>query len=138
MKQSDFITHSFNRKVEGVEIELDGPDRFIVYTPFQFDDGDHYVIVLRKSGDGWLLTDEGHTFMHLSYDEVDGARSQMIDQVVAAHGVENDRGELRLKVSGDAYGEALFLFVQAITACERWANGKSVMPVSPVEINRPS
>ena len=42
---------------------------FCVFTPFRFDDGDHITIVLKKKEQaGWVLSDEGHTYMHLTYD----------------------------------------------------------------------
>ena len=37
-------------------------------TPFRFDDGDHIAIVLKKEQGRWLLSDGGHTYMHLTYD----------------------------------------------------------------------
>ena len=78
------ISRAFRRKVSAeVRIERDGLDRYVVYTPFSFDDGDHYVVVLKKESGKWTLTDEGHTFMHLSYAEVDlssGARAKFIDE----------------------------------------------------------
>jgi hypothetical protein len=117
MKATD-IARSFKRKVgQEVQLEAEGLDRFIVYTPFQFDDGDHYVIVLRKQDGNWVLTDEGHTFMHLSYGEVDissGTRAKVIDEALANYRVVNDSGELRLAVPGKEFGDALFSFVQAL------------------------
>ncbi len=51
-----------------VQVGPDGKDRFRVFTSFMFDDGDHISIVLKKEQDGWVLSDEGHTYMHLTYD----------------------------------------------------------------------
>ena len=42
-------------------------DRYQVFTPFLFDDGDHLVIVLKRNNSHWVLSDEGHTYMHLTY-----------------------------------------------------------------------
>jgi hypothetical protein len=117
MKQID-IVRSFKRKVgQKIEMEAEGLDRFIVYTPFQFEDGDHYVVILKREGNDWVLSDEGHTFMHLSYEDVDlssGMRAQLIDQALASFSVKNDSGELRLLIPGKDYGNALFSFVQAL------------------------
>lgn len=117
MKETD-IAKAFKRKVgQEVTLEAEGVDRFIVYTPFTFDDGDHYVVILKRIDGAWVLTDEGHTFMHLSYSEVDlssGMRASMIDQALSTEGVENDGGELRLTIPGKAFGDALFSFVQAL------------------------
>ena len=121
------IIESFRRKVSReIDLEAEGVDRYIVYTPFMFDDGDHYVVVLRRERDRWVLTDEAHTFLHLSYADVDltqGTRARIIDQALTSYRVENDGGELRLAVPDEAFGDALFTMVQAIgriTATAVW------------------
>jgi hypothetical protein len=114
------IIESFRQKVSReIDLEAEGLDRYIVYTPFMFDDGDHYVVVLRRDRDReqWVLTDEAHTFMHLSYADVDltqGTRRKVIDQALTSYRVENNGGELRLAVPDEAFGDALFTMVQAI------------------------
>ena len=91
-----------------------------------FEDGDHFVVVLRQEDGTWVLTDEGHTFMHLSYSPVDlsqGTRARVIEDTLAAYRVLNASGELRLAVPGESFGDALFTFVQAlarITATAEW------------------
>ena len=56
-------------------------------TPFRFDDGDHFGIVLKKEGQGWILSDEANTLMHLSYQLDDmaeaGTRHEIIDASLA-------------------------------------------------------
>ena len=91
-----------------------------VFTPFEFDDGDGLVIVLRQDADGWVLTDEAHTFMRLTYDidEADlrrGTRQKIISNTLAAFGVEDRTAASSSRYPGDGYGDALFSFVQAIT-----------------------
>ena len=112
------IIESFRRKVSAeIDLEPEGVDRYVIHTPFMFDDGDHYVVVLHQEVGQWVLTDEAHTFMHLSYAEVDlaqGMRARVIDQALTAYRVENRDGELRLPVPEDAFGDALFSMVQAI------------------------
>lgn len=112
------LEREFKRKVsEEIDVEREGIDRYIVYTPFMFDDGDHFVIVLKKHDDHWRFTDEGHTFMHMSYGEIDlshGTRKSIIDQVLLSFRLANDGGELCLEVPEDQYGDALFSFVQAL------------------------
>ena len=54
------LEREFKRKVsDEIDIEREGIDRYVVYTPFMFDDGDHFVIVLKKHDDQWRFTDEG-------------------------------------------------------------------------------
>jgi hypothetical protein len=109
----------FRKKVcETIELEEVGLDRFMVHTPFTFDDGDVLRVILRRDADGWALTDEGHTLMHVSYYEVDldsKTRRRLMDQVLATYRVEDLEGELRLRVVDDRYGDCLFSFLQALT-----------------------
>jgi len=112
------LEKEFKEKVcKEVGVEPEGLGRFIVYTPFMFDDGDHFVIVAKQEGQRWMLTDEGHTFMHMSYGEVDisqGTRKCIIDQTMLTFHVENLGGELVLNIPDRAFGDALFSFVQAL------------------------
>lgn len=104
------------RICEGIEIEPQGVDRWVVYNPFTFDDGDHFVVVLRRQGDHWWLTDEGHTLMHLSYGGVDlskGQRATLVEQALEVHGIENAGGELKMPVHEADASDAFFSFIQA-------------------------
>jgi len=102
-----------------VRIRSQGVDRFRVLTPFTFSDGDHLRVVLRREGDQWLLSDESHTYMHLSYelDERDmqsKTRQRIINSALAMFGVQDCNGELLLPVEPDRYGDALYSFIQAL------------------------
>jgi len=112
------LQREFKRKVcDEIDVEQEGLDRYIVYTPFMFDDGDHFVILLKKRKEQWHFTDEGHTFMHMSYGEIDisqGTRKSIIDQVLLSFRLANESGELCLEVPDSQYGDALFSFVQAL------------------------
>ena len=93
--------------------------RYRVFTPFLFEDGDHLAVVLKREGNTWLLSDEGHTFMHLTYDleEKDlqrGSRQKIITNALSAFTVDDREGELVLRVQDDRYGDALYSFVQAL------------------------
>lgn len=120
MKPTDEIIRDFRRKVcDEIAIEQEGlADRYVVYTPFLFDDGDHFVVVLKRSGDGWIITDEGHTFMHLEYSSVDltvPTRLRIIEDSLAIHGVAEKDGELIADVPDGKFGDALFSFLQALS-----------------------
>lgn len=112
------LRKEFKRKVcEEIDVEPEGLQRFVVYTPFMFDDGDHFVIVLKKLAGHWVFTDEGHTFMHMSYLEIDvssGTRKSIIDKTLLNFNVVNDAGEFRLNVPEESFGDALFSFIQAL------------------------
>lgn len=80
-----------------IRLAAEGADRFRVFTPFVFDDGDHLAIVLRKDDAGWVLTDEGHTHMHRA-DDVDGpeprdgTRGRIVADALAAFGIATFAG----------------------------------------------
>ncbi len=102
-----------------IRVVPDGKDRFRVFTPFRFDDGDHITIVLKKESRGWVLSDEGHTYMHLTYDISEkklfsGTRYQIISNALSAFKVEERFGELILKVQEERFGDALYSFAQAL------------------------
>lgn len=114
------IERDFRAKVcEEVRLASEGMDRYRVVTPFVLDDGDHLPIVLKRDGGSWVLSDEGHTYMHLTYDidEKDlqkGTRASIINNALSAFSVTDRAGELVLAVCGDRYGDALYSFVQAV------------------------
>ncbi len=114
------IEQDFIRKVsEKVRLSPEGRNRFRVLTPFQFEDGDQLVIVLKKVGDRWILSDEAHTYMHLSY-EIDekslhsGTRGKIIWNALTMFDVKEHNRELTIDVSDERYGDALYDFVQAL------------------------
>ena len=118
--KTEAIERSFREKVsEKISLAEEGLSRFRVLTPFAFDDGDHFVIVLRKEPAGWTLTDEGHTFMRLTYeiDEKDfqrGTRQKIVDNALSLFQVEDRNGELSLSIPGEQFGDSLYSFVQAL------------------------
>jgi hypothetical protein len=114
------IEQSFRNKIcTSISLVPEGIGRFRVFHPFLFDDGDHLSIVLKKENGSWLLTDEGHTFMHLSYtlDEKDwlhGTRQKIIENALSTYNVKDREGELNLIIEDDLYADSLFSFVQAL------------------------
>ena len=114
------IERDLREQVAGrIRLAAEGPDRFRVFTPFVLDDGDHLAIVLRRDDDGWMLSDEGHTYMRLARDidgpdPHDGTRRKTVSAAAAAFGIEDREGELVLGVRNDRYGDALYPFVQGL------------------------
>ena len=117
---TDMIERDFREKVcEKLRISTEGMDRFRVFTPFMFEDGDHLSIVLKRENGTWILSDEGHTYMHLTYDldEKDlqrGTRQKIITNALSVFTVEDREGELIISIPDDRYGDALYSFVQAL------------------------
>jgi hypothetical protein len=89
------VEKEFKEKVcKEIRLMQEGVDRYRVFTPFLFDDGDSLAIILKKVGTDWQLTDEGHTFMHLSYDiDIDsldkGSRAKIISTTLNAFSMGN-------------------------------------------------
>lgn len=113
--EKDFIEKFSSR----IRIVPDGKERFRVFTPFRFDDGDHLAIVLKNEGGQWVLSDEGHTYMHLTY-EIDekklhtGTRQKIISSALSMFEVKDRDGELILEVKDGDYGVALYSFAQSL------------------------
>jgi hypothetical protein len=116
----DAIERSFKEKVcEKLRLESEGVNRYRVFTPFMLEDGDHLSIVLKRENGTWVLSDEGHTYMHLTYDieERDlqrGTRQKIITNALSVFSVQDREGELIAPVHNDLYGDALYSFVQAL------------------------
>jgi hypothetical protein len=114
------IEREFKDKVcDRIRLVSEGMNRYQVFTPFQFEDGDHLVIVLKQENSHWLLSDEGHTYMHLTYrlDEKDlrrGTRQKIITNALSMFTVNDRGGELAIEIKEDRYGDALYSFVQAL------------------------
>jgi hypothetical protein len=69
----DDVLKSFRDRICGsVSLEQAGQNRFIVRSPFLFDDGDELGLVLRRDQSGWVLSDEGQTFAWTSATSIQG------------------------------------------------------------------
>ena len=116
----EMIERDFREKVcEKLTISSEGIERYRVFTPFMFEDGDHLAIVLKSENGEWLLSDEGHTYMHLTYDldEKDlqrGTRQKLITNALSVFSVHDREGELIIPILHDRFGNALYSFIQAL------------------------
>ncbi len=114
------IEQDFHEKVsKQVRLVAEGLDRYRVFTPFSFDDGDNLAIVLRKEEGQWVFSDEAHTYMHLTFDgnERDlqtGTQRTIISNALSSFQIEDRDGELLLHVPNERFGDALYSLVQAI------------------------
>ena len=120
MSAPDEIIKQFKEKVcNSIELHQEGNNRYLVFTPFEFGDGDSFVIILKKESKDWFLTDEGHTIMHLSYwiDEgklIRGAYWKYIANTIKNFNLIENDGELILNIEDDHFGDALFSYIQAL------------------------
>lgn len=116
------VLEQFREKVsEKITLMPKGINRFLVKTPFIFEDGDHFVIVLKydKELKKWILTDESHTFMHISYfmnerDISKGTRKTIIDNSKKLFDVQEGEQGLFIGIDDDNFGDSLYNFVQCL------------------------
>jgi hypothetical protein len=120
--EKDTILQQFKEKVcEKISLEEKGIGKYLVKTPFIFEDGDNLTIILQydKEKKKWKLTDESHTFLHISYfmdvkDLSQGTREELINNSKKMFGVQEKGGELFLYVENNKFGDALYDFIQAL------------------------
>ena len=116
------IQDTFSATVaKSIELYPEGVDRYQIFTPFHFDDGDHFVIALRKNGSGqWIISDEGHTYMHMSYDTdlatlKQGQRNEIIENTLDKYGIEEKDGQIFVRIDGVANaGNIFYNFIQCL------------------------
>jgi len=120
--RTEAIQQSFKESVaKSVELFPEGEDRYKVFTPFHFDDGDHFVVVLKQAPNrNWVITDEGHTYMHMSYDEdlssfSSGNRNEIIENALEKYGVKESDGKLFASIDEmTCAGNVLYNFIQCL------------------------
>jgi hypothetical protein len=114
------IQTEFRNKVcSEISIASEGTNRFRVFTPFHFDDGDCLGIVLKQEEGRWHFSDEGHTLMHLTYgiEEKDlqrGNRQKIIGNAIENFRLKDQSGELTMDIPEERFGDGLFDFAQAL------------------------
>lgn len=93
----------------------------LIETPFYFSDGDPYQIYLKEMPNGiFRLTDMGHTFMHLSYENEmtkfrEGTRGRIFEQIKAEHNLHEENAEFFIETSLENISTNLFKLGQALT-----------------------
>ena len=108
---------------EVVMVHQRAEGELMVDTQFRFPDGDTFPIHLSECRDGdrrLRLSDEGDTFMRISYEhDVDsffkGTRGVLLEHILTEGGVEWERGALTVRTSQERLTEAIFRFGQTLT-----------------------
>lgn len=77
-------------------VENRGIEDYRISTPFLFNDGDELKIILKRSGNSWMLTDEGHTMMYLSYHNFNISsstqRMKVLSRILSSHSMKDEDG----------------------------------------------
>lgn len=112
------LKREFREKIcKEIDIKKEGKGRYLIFTPFMFEDGDHLSIILKQEKEGWRFTDEGHTFMHISYEDIDidrTTRKKIVDSVLLSYGIQNIKGELIISIEKNEFGDAIYNFIQGL------------------------
>ena len=93
----------------------------MIDTPFTFPDGDSYPVYLSETPYGKVvLSDRGHTMMHISYEnDVDvfyeGRRSVLRETIVKEAGIDDNKGVFSIETTPDRIADSLFALGQALT-----------------------
>lgn len=119
MNENDILSNIRSRICSSIKFIKEGMDRNIIITPFTFNDGDALKIVLKgMETNSPIITDEGHTLMHLSYNDLDidtGTRSAIMTNVLSRYSITNDDGELLVRINDlDEIGDHLYSFIQGL------------------------
>jgi hypothetical protein len=88
-------------------------------TPFMDRHNDHLQIFVRKSGDNFILSDEGETISDLKSSGVDVTqprRRATIDELARGFGVQNEGGRLVIQASPGNLGQKTHSLIQAMLA----------------------
>jgi hypothetical protein len=113
IKLRDKISNEISLREEGI-------NRFRIFNPYEFDDGDHFSIFLKKENGNWRFTDEAHTIMHLSYDmdvsalKKEGTRQKILTNTISNFGLEENEGTLSIKIDDEDFGGAFYNFIHAL------------------------
>lgn len=106
---------------EDVRVHQCADGELMLDSQFRFPDGDTFPIQMSGCRDGNVrLSDEGDTFMRISYEhDVDsffkGTRGVLLDHILSEGGVEWEGGALTVRTSQEGLAEAIFRFGQTIT-----------------------
>lgn len=100
-----------------VELKELGINEYLIHTRLTYSDGDELRIVLKQKKDqSWILTDEGHTVMWLSYDDYNmtPSRQDLFNKIITQNNVCQDKGCIFVSVTLENIGPAIYSLAQAI------------------------
>jgi hypothetical protein len=103
-----------------ISLKEEGVNRFRIFNPYEFDDGDHFSIFLKKENGHWKFTDDAHTIMHLSYDmdvsalKKEGTRQKILTNIISNFGLDEYDGSLSIRIESDDFGSAFYNYIHAL------------------------
>lgn len=125
MIDTDYLTDLKAQFQNRVSFKEKRPGTFQLVAPYYHEDGDMYDVFIEEQerGTSLRITDKGLTLMRLSYSyQIDTPNKERIyRQILSEHGVQDDRGELRIETSPDSLLDAVSRFTQTITSVSNMA-----------------
>jgi len=100
-----------------VRLREEGKDRYRVFVPYIFGDGDHLVIFLKRVDASWIFSDEGHTLMSLGRS-FSALQQNRVGRLLTVSKVEDKNGELIFLVTENQFDYALKTLINTITSME--------------------
>lgn len=99
-----------------ISLEPRGVDRFLVHTGFTFQDGDELHIVLKKKDGRWIITDDAHTLMWLSSEDLSLPETcrTLLDTTLSSNNVSFDDGRIYIDCTDRNPEQCLMSMIQAI------------------------
>lgn len=99
-----------------LSFENRGLDRYLIHTGYRLYDGDELHIVLKKDSGEWILSDEGHTMMWLSYEDYNltDSRTSTLNKTLASNCAELVDGRIIIRCEGREPSACLQSMVQAL------------------------
>lgn len=101
----------------GYDFEEIGIGEYLVHTDTYYDDGDEFHIVMKAADGGYILTDEGHTMMWLSYDDYNftEVRMRLLEGIIGQNNVSLEDERMSVFVDhASKVGPALSSLIQAM------------------------
>nr|WP_319539748.1 DUF1828 domain-containing protein [uncultured Methanospirillum sp.] len=137
MTISQFSLEFIREKIsEEYEVIKKTDERYYILSPFEFDDGDGYSIILKRLRDEWILSDEGHTILEISYRLdpdllTEGIRREIFENALKMNELKCEKGVISTKVNFDNFGQKIHSFIQGIArinSIATWAPDKNLRP----------
>lgn len=117
MTDIDQLIESMKKSIcSKISLEPRGVDRYLIHTGFTFQDGDELHMVLKKKDGRWIITDDAHTLMWLSYEDfnLSETRKAILDVTLSSNNVSFDDGRIYIDCTGRDAGQCLMSMIQAI------------------------
>lgn len=111
------LTQAFKTSVcSSIELEPLGKCEYLVHTGFTYSDGDEFHIVLNIKEGEWMLSDEGHTFMWLAYENFSWTetREDLLRRIINSNSVMLDGDQIKIQFRPDEAGSSLYSLIQAM------------------------